>query len=249
MARKLGMYLTAVLVAALLAPAGTAMARTEAKPPAACTTWQHTTSPNTGTGDNSLLGVAATSASDAWAVGYAFFGVSTKSLAEHWNGKSWRIVKSANAGTGDELKAIYTVSPTNAWAVGSYFNGVAGRNLIEHWNGKSWSVIKSPNLGAGSNELTSVRGNSANDIWAVGDAVTSYPIAKTVVLHWNGKHWRMVSSPSVPAEPELPDRGPATVARRGLGGREAGHEQHQQDADLALEQKPLADRLQPQRRD
>ena len=203
MARKLGMYLTPVLVAALLAPAGTAMASSGAKSPAACTAWTHTTSPNTGTGDNNLTGVAATSAGDAWAVGYAFFGVSTKTLAEHWNGKSWRIVKSANTGTGDELKGIYTVSPTNAWAVGSYFNGTAGRNLIEHWNGKSWSAIKSPNLGAGSNELTSIRGNSANDIWAVGDAVTSYPIAKTVILHWNGMHWRMVSSPSVPAEPNF----------------------------------------------
>ena len=208
MARKLGMYLAPVLVAALLA-ANWDLAAWPApgpsRPSPACTAWTHTTSPNTGTGDNNLTGVAATSAGDAWAVGYAFFGVSTKTLAEHWNGKSWRIIKSPNTGTGDEFKGIYTVSPTNACkAVGSYFDQHGcGRNLIEHWNGKSWSAIKSPNLGARSNELTSIRGNSANDIWAVGDAVTSYPIAKTVILHWNGMHWRMVSSPSVPAEPNF----------------------------------------------
>ena len=203
MTRDVRMHVTVVLVAAMLAAAGMAAAASRSGAPRACTNWVHTTSPNAGTGDNNLYGVAATSASDAWAVGESFFGVSTKTLVEHWNGKSWRIVKSPNAGTGDLLKAVYAVSPANVWAAGSYFNGAAGRTLIEHWNGKAWSAVTSPDLGAGSNEITSIRGTSAHDIWAAGDAVTSYPVTKTVILHWNGHRWRMVSSPSVPAEPNL----------------------------------------------
>jgi hypothetical protein len=131
-ARKLGIYMVPLLIAAMLGPAGAAEAAARSAAPRACSNWVQTKSPNIGTGDNSLAGVAAISASDAWAVGYAFFGVNTKSLAEHWNGKSWRVIKSANTGTGDQFKAVYAVSSADVWAVGSYFDGMAGRNLIEH---------------------------------------------------------------------------------------------------------------------
>jgi hypothetical protein len=45
-----------------------------------------------------LKGIAAVSASDAWAVGYAGedFNPDSKTLIEHWNGKSWQIKPSPN---------------------------------------------------------------------------------------------------------------------------------------------------------
>jgi hypothetical protein len=45
-----------------------------------------------------LKGIAAASASDAWAVGYAGedFNPDSKTLIEHWNGKSWQIKPSPN---------------------------------------------------------------------------------------------------------------------------------------------------------
>jgi hypothetical protein len=49
--------------------------------------------------DSSLRGIAAISASDIWAVGFnaaSFGGLDT--LAEHWNGTSWKIISSANPG-------------------------------------------------------------------------------------------------------------------------------------------------------
>src|SRR6185437_10669976 len=113
------------------------------------------------------------------------------------------VFTSPNKGTGDALGAVYAVSASDVWAAGSYYNGTAGRTLIEHFNGKSWSVVTSPNVGALSNEITALRGTSANDIWAVGDAVTSYPTTKTVILHWNGHRWRLVTSPSVPDKPNF----------------------------------------------
>jgi hypothetical protein len=186
-----------------LAAAPAALAAPRSAAARACTTWAHTTSPNAGTGDNNLYGITAISARDAWAVGEAFVGVNTETLIEHWNGKSWKVAASPNKGTGDELMAVYAVSAANVWAAGSYGNGTAGRTLIEHWNGKSWKVIPSPNIGSGSNDLLSIRGTSAHDIWAVGNAVTSYPVDVTVVLHWNGKHWKVARSPSMTGKPNF----------------------------------------------
>ena len=201
--RMLRMYVALILMVLIMTPAGVAVAGARGTSPGACKKWVHTTSPDAGTGDNDLSGIAAVSARDAWAVGEYFVGVDTKTLIEHWNGKSWSVVKSPNAGPDNSLNSVYAVSASDAWAAGSYYNGTTGRTLIEHWNGKSWSVVKSPNVGPGSNELTSVRGTSAHDIWAVGDTVTSYPVTRTLILHWNGRRWRVASSPSVPAEPNF----------------------------------------------
>ena len=99
------------------------------------------TTRNAGTGDNDLYGVAAISAGNVWAVGEYFVGVNTRTLIEHWNGKSWKIVPSPNLGTVIRSTRVYAVSAANVWAAGSYYNGTAGRTLIEHWNGKSWKVV------------------------------------------------------------------------------------------------------------
>src|SRR5262245_15077631 len=45
--------------------------------------WGITASPNAGTGDNSLVSVAAASARDVWAVGYRGVGAAYRSLVEH----------------------------------------------------------------------------------------------------------------------------------------------------------------------
>jgi hypothetical protein len=201
--RKPWIGAAAILTVLAMAPAPVVLAAARSAASGACATWVHTASPNAGTGDNNLYGVTAISARDAWAVGEDFVGVSTKTLIEHWNGKSWKVVTSPNKDTGDELKAVYAVSAANVWATGDYYNGTAGRTLIEHWDGKSWKVVPSPNIGSGSNELVAVRGTSGHDIWAVGDAVTSYPVTVTVVLHWNGKSWKVVSSPSMTAKPNF----------------------------------------------
>jgi hypothetical protein len=197
------MYFVPVLTVLMMTPAVAGVADASSASPGVCKNWVHTASPNAGTGDNNLYGVAAISARSAWAVGEYFVGVNIVTLIEHWNGKSWRKVPSPNVDTGDLLKAVYAVSATNVWAAGSYFNGTAGRTLIEHWNGKSWSVVPSPNLGSGSNEISSIRGTSARDIWAAGDAITSYPAGRTVILHWNGRRWRVAPSPSEPADANL----------------------------------------------
>jgi hypothetical protein len=67
--------------------------------------WTVIPSPNRGSGNNSLSAIAVRSTRDVWAVGY--FDDLTgsipirRTLIQHWNGTSWTVVPSPNAGTGD----------------------------------------------------------------------------------------------------------------------------------------------------
>jgi hypothetical protein len=202
MAGKFRAFLAPVVLALVLVPGPVAVAASDRTAPPACTSWVQMTSRNPGAVDDNLSAVTALSSRDVWTVGEYFAGANTKTLIEHWNGRAWKVVQSPNKGTGDQLNSVYAVSPTNIWAAGSYFS-TSGRTLIEHWNGKAWKIVASPNVGPGSNGLTAVRGTSAHDIWAVGDAVTSYPVARTVILHWNGRRWQLASSPSVANRPNF----------------------------------------------
>ena len=69
------------------------------------TAWHQQPSPNLG-GNHDLFGVAATSATNAWAVG---------DLIEHWNGTAWKQVPSP----GGTYTGAAATSATNVWAVGS----------------------------------------------------------------------------------------------------------------------------------
>jgi len=81
--------------------------------------------------------VAATSASDAWAVGTAG---SNRTLIERWNGTAWKRVPSPSPDATDRLSAVAATSARNAWAVGdtSKINHGSSETLILRWNGTSW---------------------------------------------------------------------------------------------------------------
>src|SRR5712692_3172336 len=91
------------------------------------------------------LGVAAVSASDVWAVGTHGSSSGNRALTERWNGSSWSIVKSPNAGTSfNSLKSVAVASTSDIWAVGDYSSGEGyAQTLTERWNGSSWSIVKS----------------------------------------------------------------------------------------------------------
>src|SRR5262249_29886712 len=74
------------------------------------------------------------------------------------------------------------------------------RTLAQHWDGTAWTVIPTPNQNANSNVLTSLVARTATDIWAVGQYDGS-PSAgmQTLVLHWNGVQWSIISSPNTAA--------------------------------------------------
>lgn len=176
--------------------------------------WQVVPSPNSPDGNGLLSAVAALSANDVWAVGYSTHGTPpaqdaepvdySRTLIEHWDGKSWQIVPSPNAPTGNgELNSLTAISQNDIWAVGLFSNAShIGRPLLEHWDGKSWQqVVLAPSTitSTGAN-LTHITALSANDIWAVGVSFNpnlAGSKSSGLVLHWNGNQWQ--SEPAPPA--------------------------------------------------
>jgi hypothetical protein len=164
--------------------------------------WAVVPSPNPGRNGSELLGVAAISSSNAWAVGDsgAIGGggvpATQRTLIEHWNGSAWKQVASPNVGGASiqsRLLGVAVVSRRSAWAVGSYISasGTAGGALIEHWNGRAWKIAKSPKLSSGRGGLQGVAAVSSSSVWAVGAQSKG-----TLVEHWNGRAWKIVPSPN-----------------------------------------------------
>ncbi len=170
--RCLQKYMTVLVVCTLLLLAACNSQTTIVNPSPG--TWRVVHSTNPGSAQNNLHAVAATSATDAWAVG-SFSNKhldlqGAKALIEHWNGSTWSVVASPTTPLGDsELDGVAAISPTDAWAVGDMFKEGAyiGQTLIEHWNGTAWAVVTSPSFANGA-QLTAVAALSATDIWAVG---------------------------------------------------------------------------------
>lgn len=89
-------------------------------------TWTTIASPNRSAVSNTLLGISAFSATNVWAVGYSTGCARTcyRSLAEHFNGKSWSISKTPNPSLGNQTFDAFwdaaVVPGTNqVWAVGT----------------------------------------------------------------------------------------------------------------------------------
>lgn len=162
--------------------------------------WNVVPSPDPGPSFNFLYGVAANSPTDIWAAGTYYSRKGGRTLIEHWNGTGWTVVPSPNVGSDfNNLYAVTAVSANDVWAVGNEINAKPQQNntLIEHWNGRRWSVISSPNPGTVESILQGVSVVSANDIWTVGNYSLTNGHNKTLIEHWNGTTWSVVSSPNV----------------------------------------------------
>jgi len=154
--------------------------------------------------------VAAVSSSDAWAVG-SFGGDTDRTLILHWNGHQWAQIHSPSPGDGadDQLFAVAATSATDAWAVGRLTGGRGSQTLILRWSGRRWVRVASPNPAGigGDNELFGVAATSPGNAWAVGEFSHASPFS-TLILHWNGRTWAHVASPS--PGPNLANRVPVT---------------------------------------
>src|SRR5207244_691981 len=125
-------------------------------------------------------------------------------LTMHWDGTQWSIVPSPNANSRTNyLNRVSAVASNDVWAVGYYIAVVGGggydRTLAEHWDGNQWSIVPSPNVSTDNNVLNSVSVLSSNDVWAVGSYLNNNLGVLTLVEHWDGVQWSVVSSPNPPA--------------------------------------------------
>ncbi|HKP51561.1 MAG TPA: S-layer homology domain-containing protein [Chloroflexia bacterium] len=167
-------------------------------------TWSVSPVPATPGTDSRLFAVSAVGPNDIWAVGYytAVSGPSTGNsvtLTLHWDGASWSIVTTPNVGNvSNQLYGVHALSSNDAWAVGSVLN--ASLPLTLHWDGSTWAIVENPTTPMGDyrpNNLNAVDGVAANDIWAVG-AYRSTDRSRTMIEHWDGSAWSMVTYPLPP---------------------------------------------------
>jgi hypothetical protein len=144
-----------------------------------------------------LLGVAAVSATDVWAVGFSEnrHDENQQTLIEHWDGSAWRIVPSPSPGG---LFAVAAGSASDVWAVGDIPSTIntKARTLAEHWDGTRWRVVPAPSPGQFGDSFSGVSVIGPDDVWAVGDAVTSqFETFAAFTEHWNGTAWSAVPAP------------------------------------------------------
>ena len=161
--------------------------------------WNVVPSPNLGTGSNVLNSVTAVTAKNMWAVGYNL-NSGQQTLIEHWDGTSWSVVSSPNVGTNTNVLSAVTKVPgsNQVWAVGYYIDtSTTYQPLIERWNGTSWSVVPNPSLATVDNILNGVTAISATNVWAVGaENNTTAGVEQTLIEHWDGTSWSVISSPN-----------------------------------------------------
>jgi hypothetical protein len=160
-------------------------------------TWTAVPSPNPGDQENQLIGVASTATDDVWAVGFKrTTGHPRRTLIEHWNGSSWKALKSPSVGSDDNLLyGVTALAADDVWAVGVY-SVPWFQTLVLHWNGSKWKVVASPNVGEGNNFLYDVAPTGVpGELLAVGSSLTDTGTA-TLAVRWNGAKWKVTPTPS-----------------------------------------------------
>jgi hypothetical protein len=110
----------------------------------------------------------------------------------------WRAVAvPASDGADRFLFGVAASSGHDAWAVGSTRRpGAASRTLALHWDGEAWRTVATPAAGPGDAFLNAIAVLSPTDAWAGGFARGPDEIARTLVMHWDGRRWSIVGSPN-----------------------------------------------------
>lgn len=153
-----------------------------------------------------LLSVEMLGGSSGWAVGQTEITGRTydPALAMHWDGISWTSVAVPPYGQDNAtLEGVAPVSDNDVWATGyttSFRGWIYDRPLLIHWNGTRWRRFAVP-LPPDAHGATLWRSEavSTDDVWAVGWYHTRRQgHSKTLIIHWDGSSWSLVSSPNVP---------------------------------------------------
>jgi len=137
-----------------------------------------------------LDAVAATSPTNAWAVGYLENRNPDKPdtlIIVHWDGVRWTRMTVPHFPYG-RLYAVAAVSKNDAWAVGWNESPVSGyleppSALVLHWNGTVWRPVSS----LFDSDFTPVAlSATATEVWAAGNA------GGIEFLHYVGGRWYFV---------------------------------------------------------
>jgi hypothetical protein len=166
--------------------------------------WSFIPSPNAGTANNVMMGVAAFGPFDVYTVSTWAVArrkeMDLRAQGAHYDG-AWTFHRTPVMGSGSSpFNAIAAVTRDDIWGIGNWFDGSYFQSLAEHWNGSAWSIVPSPDYGGpeGSGDNTVMLGAAAvnaNDVWAVG-AYFNFQNFQTYTMRWNGSVWTAAASPN-----------------------------------------------------
>jgi hypothetical protein len=148
-----------------------------------------------------LAAVSCSGPSFCLAVGDYSYGVGAmpsptardRTLAERWNGSSWRVIGSVNVARWNQLSAVSCTSPRACTAVGSSASQFA---LAERWDGSTWTTQHVPDVNPiGSTRLTAVSCSSDSACMAAG---TYNAGTMAFAESWNGAAWKLHPMPGLP---------------------------------------------------
>lgn len=163
-------------------------------------TWQTEQPENPGSAEiSALAAVACVSSNACTAVGSSSRTLSTptRTLAERWNGKAWRIQSIPTPkGTSDTLYGVSCPSARVCVATGNAYRRGNGRTttLAEMWNGRRWRVQATPNYKR-TPTLYAVSCGSPSSCIAAGSTQDGAGNAQALVERWNGSRWRILAVP------------------------------------------------------
>ena len=146
-----------------------------------------------GSWQGGMAAVAASSASNAWALGMNASAMKIAHLL-HWNGHGWQSVALPNIGGSINADVNLAAAPSGrAWI--STDTGAPSTELFT-WNGLTWKAQSYPCAywGCGIFQITARTGT---DTWAVGNYVKTDGSGGPLALHWTGRSWATTAVPFV----------------------------------------------------
>jgi hypothetical protein len=159
-------------------------------------TWAVRPTPNpAGSTGSALTAVSCASATACSAVGnYTTSGSYFLSLAEYWNGSTWKIQPTPNA-TGTDTYLTGVSCPAAGACTASGYTGGGASTLVEVLNAGTWTVVATPNPGP-NDELLAMSCSSATACTAVGQYDSTSGRTLTLAEAWNGSTWAVQPTPS-----------------------------------------------------
>jgi len=116
---------------------------------------------------------------------------------------AWTFVGSPNNPNDNVLTGLAPISSSDMWAVG--FHTTGGLSPIDqpealHWDGSSWTLpAAQPGVvDTSHNDLNAAAAVATNNVWAVGHYLnTTLNAFQTLIEHYDGTSWTVVSSPNL----------------------------------------------------
>ncbi|QWF79189.1 hypothetical protein [Amycolatopsis sp. CA-230715] len=160
--------------------------------------------------DLTYSGVAATGASDVWAVGAKSKATGWQEPAlSHYDGKGWTDVAPAPVVAKSARFDLATANaPDDVWAAGTTAVphspgepiGEGEPEIVQHWDGESWTNVARPVPAPGWQSFSfSLATIGRDSVWLVSDDYQySTMVHRYRMERWDGENWQSVVLPPAP---------------------------------------------------